>query len=151
MARMHRRKRGRAASTRPVRENTPSWVPLSPEETIKKIVAYAKEGLSPSQIGLKLRDFDGVPNIKELTGKNLVTILEENELKPDLPENLMMLMTKAVKLNKHLVENRKDINNKRSLALIEAKIRRLVKYYKTTGELPETWKYTIGNAKLLVE
>jgi ribosomal protein S15P/S13E len=34
---------------------------------------------------------------------------------------------------------------------MESKIRRLSKYYVRTGKLPDTWKYTLEDAKLMVE
>ncbi len=34
---------------------------------------------------------------------------------------------------------------------MESKIRRLVKYYKREGIIPETWKYSLDTAALQVE
>jgi small subunit ribosomal protein S15 len=60
-------------------------------------------------------------------------------------------MRKAVNIGDHLSENPKDLHNRRSLELIEAKIRRLMRYYKKKGVLPEDWQYNLKTAKLLVE
>ena len=58
----------------------------------------------------------------------MLQILASHDIKLDLPEDLRNLMTKAVRLDVHLSENPKDLHNKRSLHLIEAKIRRLARY-----------------------
>ena len=60
------------------------------------------------------------------------------------------LMRKAVRLGEHLKINKKDIHNTRSLRLTEAKILRLVKYYRSNKVLSEDWKYSLSDAKLLV-
>jgi small subunit ribosomal protein S15 len=57
-------------------------------------------------------------------------------------------MRKAVHLNAHLKTNPKDLHNKRGLHLIEAKIRRITKYYIRTGVMPKDWKYSIETAEL---
>ena len=129
----------------------PEWVPLSPTEVEMKVVELAKEGHTSSMIGMILRDQYGVPSVKLATGKSITTILKENDLAPKLPEDLMSLIRKAVNLAEHLENNPKDLHNRRQLNLIEAKIRRLVKYYRRTGVLPEDWKYTLSKAKLLVD
>ena len=64
---------------------------------------------------------------------------------------MSFLMRKAIRLNYHLEKNKKDLHNKRGLALVEAKIRRLERYYRSRGRLPEGWKYSLDRAKLEVE
>ena len=151
MARMHARRRGVSASRRPLRKEKPEWVSLEPDEVVEIVVSLAKEGNSTAKIGLMLRDQYGIPSVKQITNKSILTILEENELKPDIPEDIANLMKKAVKLNEHLQLNKRDLHNKRSLQLIEAKIVRLQNYYKKKGLLPEGWKYSLKTAKLYVE
>jgi len=56
-----------------------------------------------------------------------------------------------VSLNGHVKKNKKDLHNERGLRLIEANIRRLTKYYKREGVIPETWKYSLDTAALQVE
>jgi len=92
-------------------------------------------------IGLILRDSYGVPDVKAALGKKLTKVLEEHNLLPDIPEDLSNLLDKRANLLKHLAEHKKDIHNRRRLQLIEAKIKRLVKYYKREGRLPEKWSY----------
>ena len=151
MARMHARRRGRSGSTRPLVTDNPDWVPLSPEEIVTQIVKFAKEGASSSRIGMILRDQYGVPSVKLALGKSVSEVMRENDLQPKLPEDLVSLMKKAINLNNHMKENIKDVSNKRSLQLLEAKIRRLTNYYKNTGVLPEDWKYSIKTAELQIQ
>jgi len=56
-----------------------------------------------------------------------------------------------VRLQAHLERNPKDQHNKHSLHLVESKIRRLVRYYKSEGKIPQDFVYSIETAKLLVE
>jgi small subunit ribosomal protein S15 len=60
-------------------------------------------------------------------------------------------MVRAINLNVHVKANPNDVANKRGLALIEAKIRRLERYYKRNGVLPATWKYSLANAELMLK
>ena len=151
MARMHARRRGKSGSSRPLVTENPEWVPLNAEEIEKRIVKLAKDGVNSSRIGMTLRDQYGVPSTKLALGKSISEILAENDLRPKLPDDLASLMRKAVNLNNHLSENHKDIMNKRSLQLIESKIRRLTKYYKKTGILPQDWKYSIKTVELQIQ
>jgi small subunit ribosomal protein S15 len=151
MARMHARRRGSSSSTRPLRTGNPEWVPMSPEEVTKLIGKMAKEGLPSSQIGVRLRDQYGVPDVKLSTGKTVLKIMKESGTKMEFPEDLRNLMHRAVKLSGHLASRPKDLHNRRRLHLIEAKIRRLVKYYHRTGALDKDWYYSLESAKLLVE
>ena len=148
---MHARRRGRSGSTRPILTEKPEWVPLGSKEIEEQIVRMAKDGISSSRIGLVLRDQYGVPSVKLSMGKSITKVMEENDLVPKLPEDLVSLMKKAINLNAHVTENHKDNSNKRSLHLIEAKIRRLTKYYKKTGILPVDWKYSIKTAELQIQ
>ncbi len=127
------------------------WVKYSPEEVEKLVVKLAKEGHSPSMIGTVLRDTYGIPSVKEITGKKITKILEENNLAPEIPEDLLNLMKRAVRLKKHLDKHKKDYHSKRGFQLIESKIRALVKYYKKKGKLPKDWVYSIDRAEIIVE
>jgi len=151
MARMHAKTRGKSSSNRPYLTSNPDWVPLEKEEIEETIVRLAGEGLSTAEIGTRLRDQYGVPNVKLATGKSVTTILKEKGFKFDLPEDLENLMRKAVIMNAHLTEHRKDKHNRRGLQLVESKIRRLVKYYKKKGVLPEDWRYSVETAQLLIK
>jgi len=150
MARMHSRARGKSGSTRPLRTVSPEWVEYTPGEVEDLVMKLAKKGLSPSMIGIVLRDQYGVPDVKLITKKNITKILEENGLGLKIPEDLMNLIKKAVKINKHMKANPHDMTGKRGAQLTESKIRRLAKYYIREGKLPEGWKLDIEKAKLLV-
>lgn len=151
MARMHTRRRGKAGSSRPFVTESPPWVPLTAEEIEEKVVELASQELSTSVIGIRLRDEYAVPSIRLATGKSVSQILMDNEMAPERPEDLENLMRKAINLHAHLKRNPKDLHNRRSMQLIEAKIRRLVRYYKGTGALPADFKYSIDTARLMVE
>ncbi len=56
MGRMHTHRHGKSHSIRPVTLHAPSWITISPKEIEALIVKYTKDGLTPSQIGIKLRD-----------------------------------------------------------------------------------------------
>ena len=88
-----------------------------------------------------MRDRYGVPLVKSITGKTIHEILVTAEQAGALPEDLGALVKKADDLRRHLEKNRKDHVNKRSLAMIESKIHRLVKYYRATGQLRPEWAY----------
>ncbi|HHF55495.1 MAG TPA: 30S ribosomal protein S15 [Thermoplasmatales archaeon] len=140
MARMHARRRGKSGSKHPIERTHPEWS-LKPEEIEELIVKLAEEGKPPAMIGLILRDSYGVPDVRAALGKKITKVLEEHNLLPEIPEDLSNLLDKRANLLKHLAEHKKDLHNRRRLQLIEAKIKRLVKYYKREGKLPEKWSY----------
>ena len=148
MGRMHTHRHGKSHSIRPTVLSVPSWVTLSSAEIEELIVKYSKDGLTPSQIGIKLRDQHAIPLVKAITKKSIGQILSENDLKPDMPEDLENIVKKAVDLQKHLKNNNGDNRNVRSLELIEAKVHRLSVYYKRVGRIPKTWKYKSVVAQL---
>lgn len=141
----------RKGSSAVIRDSAPEWVGLLPREIEKKIAEMAKDGVQPAKIGLVLRDQFGVPNVKEATGKSLTTIIKESGNAPSTPQDLLNLVRRAIDLQEHLKDNRKDLHNTRGLELIEARIRKLAKYYQAKEELPATWKYTRDGARLLVD
>ncbi|MBE6520022.1 MAG: 30S ribosomal protein S15 [Thermoplasmata archaeon] len=151
MARMHTRRKGKSCSKRPMISENPEWVPLNATEIEDLIVKLAKDGLVSAKIGLVLRDQYGVPSVKLATGKTITQIMDEKGVKPSLPEDLSNLMKRAISLNVHLKENKGDVSNKRGLNMIEAKIRRLERYYKKNGVLSANWKYSLKNAELMLK
>jgi small subunit ribosomal protein S13e len=60
------------------------------------------------------------------------------------------LIKKAVSVRKHLERNRQDKDGKFRLILIESKVHRLARYYKTSGQLAPNWKYESATASTLV-
>ncbi len=145
-----RREKGQSHSTRPARPQPPPWLTFSPEEIEQLIVELAKRGYGPSMIGIILRDQFGIPLVKPILGKKITQVLEEHGLAPEIPEDLMNLIRRAVNLRRHLEEHPKDLHAKKGLLDLESKIRRLVKYYKRVGKLPPDWEYDPEKAKLLV-
>jgi small subunit ribosomal protein S15 len=148
---MHARRRGKSKSQRPMINENPAWVPLSKEEIESQITKMGKDGVTAARIGLLLRDQHAVPDVKLATGRTVLDILKENNLQPKLPDDLVALMRTAISLQTHLMENKKDLANKRNLQLVESKIRRIVKYYKREDVLPADWTYSLANAELLIE
>lgn len=69
---------------------------------------------------------------------------------PEIPEDLYHLIKKAVNIRKHLERGRKDVDSKYRLILVESRIHRLARYYKTKRQLPPTWKYESATASALV-
>lgn len=148
MGRLHSHRHGKSHSIRPVTPSSPTWVKQTPEEIEELVVKYAKEGLKPSEIGIKLRDQYAIPITKQIVKKSIVQILEQKGVKSDMPEDLNNLVTKALGLQKHLKANTSDRRNVRSLELLEAKVHRLSSYYKKIDRIPKTWKYKAVIAQL---
>ena len=152
MARMHARRKGKSGSTHLIgREKHPEWSALNPREIESRVTELAKTGKSTSEIGLILRDQYAVPDIKVATGKKVSKILEENNMRSEIPEDLRNLISTSLQLKKHLEVHKKDLKNKRNLHLTESKIRRLTKYYNSKNKLPKGWKYSPEQAKLMFE
>jgi len=148
MARIHVHTHGKSHSTRPTSKGPAPWLSHSRDQISSLAVELAKEGLSPSEIGIRLRDIHGIPLIKPVLGKSLTSVLIENNIKSDMPEDLDKLVRKALGLQKHLRVHNSDHRNVRSLELIESKIHRLSKYYKLKGKIPRNWKYAAVIAQL---
>jgi small subunit ribosomal protein S15 len=149
---MHARRKGKSGSTIPVeRKKHPEWSSLNPREVESRVIELGKQGKSTSEIGMILRDQYAVPDVKLATGKSISKILEANGIKPEIPEDLRNLIGTALQLRKHLETHKKDNHNRRNLQLTESKIRRLTKYYLTEKRLPEGWKYSPEQAKLMFE
>ena len=151
MSRMHSSRKGVSGSKKPLVDKNPSWVQQPPEEIKETVVKLAGEGMTMAKIGLVLRDQYAVPNVRLATGKTIREILTEKNIKFELPEDLQGLMKRAVLLSSHVKANPKDLHNLRGLQLVESRIRRLVKYYKREGVVPESWNYSLETAALQVE
>jgi small subunit ribosomal protein S15 len=150
MARMHTRRRGSSDSDRPAADEPPEWSDVESEAVEQRVVELAEQGHSPSEIGVLLRD-EGVtgtpvPDVKLATGKKVTEILEDHDADPELPEDLRNLMERAGRLNEHLRENPTDYQNKRARQNTEAKIRRLMDYYRG-DKIPETFTYSVEDAE----
>ncbi|MDV3277695.1 MAG: 30S ribosomal protein S15 [Nitrososphaerales archaeon] len=148
MARIHSHRHGKSHQTRPMSKTSPTWVTYGKEEVETTIAKLAKDGLTASQIGLALRDDYAVPLVKPLLGKSIGQVLREGKNAPQIPQDLRDLIERAARVQKHLQANKADRKNVHSLELIEAKIYRLVKYYRAKGLLPADFKWTAVVAQL---
>ena len=151
MARMYASKRGKSGSSKPFMTEAPSWSNKDVKEIESLILQYSKDGMSTAQIGTVLRDKHAVPNVRLVLGKRIGAVLSENGESGTYPEDLMNLMRQAVAIIEHLTSNSRDLHNKRSLELTEAKIRRLGNYYKAEGRLDSDWRYKRDQLRLIVE
>lgn len=151
MARMYSRKKGKSGSKKPVKKTVPSWIRYTKKEIELLILKLGKEGKSEPEIGLILRDKYGIPSIKTICGRRVNVILQENKLKPEIPDELTALIKKSVLVRKHFEQNKKDNTAKRGLLLTESKIKRLVKYFKRSGKLDSDWKYDPSRAGFYVK
>ena len=148
MGRVHTHRHGQSHSTRPISGRTPSWVTTTAKEVEELVVKYGKDGVPMSQIGIKLRDQHAIPLAKTITKKSVKKMLEENNVRPEIPEDLNNIVKKAINLQRHLKNNNSDKRNVRSLELVEAKVHRISTYYKRIGALPQNWKYKSVVAQL---
>jgi small subunit ribosomal protein S13e len=179
-----------ASSALPYRRAPPSWLKTTPEEVVEHIIKLARKGLTPSQIGVALRDSHGIPQVRFVTGNKILRILKSQGtlphlpllsqlmhylftlfpsylhpllvmhaalpfclgigLGPSIPEDLWHLIKKAVAVRKHMETNRKDRDSKFRLILIESRIHRLARYYKTKQQIAPTFKYDAATASTLV-
>lgn len=129
----------------------PIWIEYNEKEIEEFILKFKKEGKSPSEIGIVLRDQYGIPDVKEATGLKITQILAKNGQADEYPEDIMNLIKRAVNIRDHLKDNPKDLHTRRGLTIIESKIRRLGKYYVREEVLPEGWRYDPKQAALLVK
>ncbi|MFH1276717.1 MAG: 30S ribosomal protein S15 [Candidatus Woesearchaeota archaeon] len=150
MARMHSRARGKSGSNKPIKK-IPSWAPYKGKEVEKLVIKFAKAGNTASEIGMILRDTYGINSVKALAEKSVSKILAENSLEKKIPEDMMNLIKKLIEVKTHIEKNRQDQTAKRGLILTSSKIRRLTKYYKNTGKLPQDWKLDLDRLKMYLE
>ena len=151
MARMYSRKRGKSGSKKPSGKTSQSWLSYKPREVEMLIVRLAKAEKTPSQIGLILRDTYGIPDVRMLLKKKITVVLKEKKLLKELPEDLLSLIKRDIALMKHAQSNKQDMTAKRGQQITESKINKLVKYYKRTKKISETWKYDAKKAGIFIE
>ncbi|KAL7676198.1 hypothetical protein ACOME3_002454 [Neoechinorhynchus agilis] len=150
MGRMHNPGKGISRRSLPYRRVNPNCQHPKAEEVVEQICRLAKKGLSPSQIGVVLRDAHGVAQVKYITGNKILRILRSKAMAPSIPEDLYALIKKAVAIRRHLEKNSKDKDSMFRLILVESRIHRLSRYYKTKKTLPPTWKYQSSTAATLI-
>merc|ERR1712227_137918 len=150
MVRMHSSGKGISKSALPYKRTAPRWSKLTSDQVCEKVCKLAKKGLTPSQIGVFLRDSEGVAQVEAITGTKVLRILKANGFAPEIPEDLYMLIKKAVQVRKHLERNRQDKDAKFRLILVEARIHRVSRYYKEACKFPASRKYESATAAALV-
>ncbi|CAF2771189.1 unnamed protein product [Rotaria sp. Silwood2] len=96
MGRMHAPGKGISDSALPYKRTVPSWLKLTSEDVVDQICKLAKKGLTPSQIGVILRDSHGVAQTRFVTGNKILRIMKAKGLAPSKPEDLHHLIKKAV-------------------------------------------------------
>jgi len=151
MARIYSRKKGKHGSKKPPVKIFPKWVKLKKDQVEKLVEDFARQRMTPARIGLVLRDQYGIPDVKAVTGKAISDIMRQKNIYPELPEDMISLLKKAVILRAHLEKGKADKQSLRGLENLESKIRRLGKYYSRKGVLPPDWRYSPEKAKLIVQ
>jgi len=94
-------------------DRKPSWIKMKPAEVEKLVVNLAKEGKSPAEIGLVLRDKHGIPKTK-VFGKKICEILEEKEV--EYKDEKFLVDGHVERLKKHIANNKHDHPASRSLS-----------------------------------
>lgn len=77
MGRMHTPGKGIAASALPYKRSPPAWLKVSAKEVEAQVAKFAKKGLSPSQIGVILRDSHAIAQVKSVTGNKILRLLKK--------------------------------------------------------------------------
>ncbi|MEK6928082.1 MAG: 30S ribosomal protein S15 [Nanoarchaeota archaeon] len=104
------------------KEQKIDWVKIKPAELEKLVIELHKEGKTPAQIGMALRDNHGIPRAK-LIGKRISHIITSHNLSP-ITEKII-LEARMKKLNEHIKNKKHDLCAKRSLAKKQWIIRKL--------------------------
>lgn len=76
MGRQHSNGKGIARSSLPYVRTVPYWCKANPVTVKAEIAKMAKKGRTPSQIGVTLRDSEGIPNVSSITGTKILRILK---------------------------------------------------------------------------
>ena len=78
MERLFAYRKGISASCLPYKRTAPSWLKITSAEVEASVCRLAKKGLTPSQIGVLLRDQKGIGQVKAVTGSKILRILKKN-------------------------------------------------------------------------
>ncbi len=125
---------------------------LDKKEIYDLIEELTKKGKTTTEIGLILKEKYGVKSVLEATGKKIGKLQKELNLKGDkLPDEMLYLIKKTVKLIKHNENNKKDMSGKLGYQKSVSKIKRLRKHYVKTKKIDSDWRYSDQSAKLLVK
>ena len=86
-------------------ETVPSWIKIKPAELETIVVDLAKQGKSPAQIGLVLRDKHGIPKAK-LLGKKIAKILKDAKIAESPEKAIVEKKIEAIRV--HMTKNKQD-------------------------------------------
>jgi len=75
-AAVHNNSKGISRSAKPYRRSAPSWLKANKNGVVDQITKMAKKGMTPSQIGVMLRDSHGIAQVKAVTGSKILRILK---------------------------------------------------------------------------
>lgn len=78
MGRLHGPGKGISSSAKPYQRSAPRWCKVTPEDVQEQIFKLARKGMTPSQIGVVLRDSHGIAQVKSVTGSKILRILKGN-------------------------------------------------------------------------
>ena len=95
---MHSKGKGASGSSKPHSQTPPEWSNHDKKEVEELILQLSEEGNSNASIGTILRDKHGVPNVRLVTGERISQTLERLGKSGKLPEDLMSLMRRALRL-----------------------------------------------------
>jgi small subunit ribosomal protein S13e len=62
----------------PFKRSPPSWLKATTAEVEEHCCKLARKGLTPSQIGVILRDSNGIAQVKSVTGSKILRILKKH-------------------------------------------------------------------------
>ena len=148
---MYSGSKGKAGSKRPIRKTKQTWMRYTSKEIELLVGKLSKKGKTSAQIGTILKDTYGIPSVRSATNKKVTKVMKEKGTSLEIPEDLMALIKRSILLKKHFENNRQDKTANRGLELTESKIRRMVKYYKSSKKLAQDWKYDPSRIKLMIE
>jgi small subunit ribosomal protein S15 len=125
---------------------------VTKEDIEKTIEELTKKGKTNADIGLYIKENLNIKNIHAFCGEKIIDIQRRLKLKENkLPDDLLDLINKAVKLLKHRDKNKKDTRALRGYQITVSKINRLRNYYIKKGTIPKNWRYSEDTAKLLTK
>jgi len=102
---------------------------LKAENIDERIVKLAEEGKSPAEIGIVLKEREGIPKAK-LLGKDMKISKVLAEKGTKIQDDLADIKKKIKKIEEHLKKNKQDKVARRALIINLAKVRRIEKYKK---------------------
>ncbi|KZP15733.1 hypothetical protein FIBSPDRAFT_1047946 [Athelia psychrophila] len=110
------------------------WLKSTPDDVVEHIIKLARKGLTPSSIGVTLRDSHSIPRVRFVTGNKILRVLKSNGGRwAQAPRG-----------------QPQGQDSKFRLILIESRIHRRAQYYKTKQQIPPTFKYDSATASTLI-